>query len=151
MAGRPLPPPPPVGPKSSPPPPALPKKSASVSQMTGMPAGARFPSSSQRTQMAQPGGVPMPAGLSRRDSNRYPGTGAPPVSSSQYPPQPQYPQSQPQYPQSFPSPNMQQYPVASAQPQYPTNSQYPVGDEWSRGVQSSYMDEMRFAPKVSEY
>ena len=150
MAGRPLPPPPPVGPKSSPPPPALPKKSASISQMTGIPPGARFQSSSQR-QQPQPGGVPMPAGLSRRDSNRYPGAAAPLTN--------QYPQSQ--YPQSFPSPTMQtqyptagvqpQYPAAAAQPQYPSNSQYPQGDDWSRGVQSSYMDEMRFAPKVSEY
>merc|ERR1719270_1292904 len=116
---------------------------------------ARFQSSSQR-QQPQPGGVPMPAGLSRRDSNRYPGAAAPLTN--------QYPHSQ--YPHSFPSPTMQtqypttgvqpqyptagvqpQYPAAAAQPQYPSNSQYPQGDDWSRGVQSSYMDEMRFTPK----
>ena len=138
MAGRPLPPPPPVGPKSSPPPPALPKKSASVSQMGGMMSqSARYPASTQR----QPG-IPMPAngGVSRRDSNvgqnRYPGG---------------QPKQYPQYPQPFASPNMQ-YP---AQKQYPPNNQYPSQpqypqDDWNRGNQASYLDEMRFAPKVSK-
>ena len=74
MAGRPLPPPPPVGPRSSPPPPALPKKSASVSQMTG-----RYPQ--RQSAIAQPSDQ-------RRESiNRYPSTGGHqyPVHSSQYP------------------------------------------------------------------
>ena len=74
MAGRPLPPPPPVGPRSSPPPPALPKKSASVSQMTG-----RYPQ--RQSAIAQPSDQ-------RRESiNRYPSNGGHqyPVHSSQYP------------------------------------------------------------------
>ena len=119
MAGRPLPPPPPVLAKSSPPPPALPKKSASVTQM----AAARYPQSAGQRQ-SQPG-IPMPSG----QNNRIP-------TQSQFAP---YPQNTFQYP-----------PQQLAQP-YPQNSQihpYPPNDDWNSRGQTSYLDEMRLAPKV---
>ena len=119
MAGRPLPPPPPPGSKTSPPPPALPKKSASVTQMSRYPASPGHRSS-------QPG-IPMPG-----HTNRYP------------PAQPQYPQYPPHNPLPYP-PQQQAYPGSAAQA-----NPYPLNNDWNTRGQSSYLDEMRAAPEVSQ-
>ena len=137
MAGRPLPPPPPVGPRASPPPPALPRKSASVSQMTG---GRGYPPSSQR----QPG-IPQPSDQRRHHH----------AQSSHFPQksQPMYPTMSPGEELSskykvcnagFPSSSGGNIPYPAAAPVNP----YPHGSEWNNGG-NNYLDEMRFVSKVS--
>ena len=151
MAGRPLPPPPPVGPRSSPPPPALPKKSASVSQMTGT-----------RYREARQPGIAQPSDL-RRDSLAH---------NNRHVSQPQHHHHYPGYnngPFQKPQALSSQYPTMAtgrgtssntgSNPHlpghgpYPPGGQvnpYPHGDEWNNGT-SKYLDEMRFASKVSRY
>ena len=102
MAGRPLPPPPPVGPRASPPPPALPRKSASVSQMTQR----GYPSSSQR----QPG-IAQPTDQRRHDHTQ----------SSHFPQK-----SQSLYPALSPGGNIPYPPAAQGNP-YPPGSEWNNG------------------------
>ena len=142
MAGRPLPPPPPVGPRASPraspPPPALPRKSASVSQMTSQGTSRGFPPSSQR----QPG-IPQPSDQRRHHQTQ----------SAHFPQK-----SQPLYPALSPGGEilikiqMLTRPSSSGgNIPYPAASQvnpYPHGSEWNNGG-NNYLDEMRFVSKVS--
>jgi len=180
MAGRPLPPPPPVDLKAKPlpnlgpsstPPPALPKKSASVAQMSGMMGSKSGSPSRYPTHRPQPG-IPMPAGLrgppmpGQRDpggqwsnssnginpSNRHQHQ-----ATTQYPP---YNNGNSQYPRNSQYPTTNQYPVSNPpNVPYPHNTQYPHGpqyppsdtEDWGRqgGCRghSKYLDEVRFPPK----
>ena len=142
----------PVGPRSSPPPPALPKKSASVSQMTGT-----------RYREARQPGIAQPSDL-RRDSLAH--------NNRHHVSQPQHQHHYPGYnngPFQKPQALSSQYPTMAtgrgtssntgSNPHlpghgpYPPGGQvnpYPHGDEWNNGT-SKYLDEMRFASKVSRY
>ena len=131
MLGRPLPPPPPTGPRGATPPPALPAKSASVSQMAmGQMSGHR----------PQPTSIPMPAGGQAGYRRSGPG---------QYPQHQQYPlhqQQQQQYPQQQ---QLQQH-FPPQQQQYPQNSSIYPQQEWNRAQTSAgYFEEMNFVPKVN--